>query len=61
MSLAKDYQPQGVAVVAICSNSVKTHPQDGPDEMAADAKRFGVCLPNMHDKWKLYPLQRSIC
>ena len=43
-SLAKDYQSRGVAVVAISSNSVKTHPQDGPDEMAADAKQFGMCF-----------------
>ena len=44
VTLAKDYQRKGVAVVAISSNSVKTHPQDGPDQMAADAKQFGMCL-----------------
>ena len=44
VTLAKDYQPKGLAVVAISSNSVRTHPQDGPDQMAADAKQFGVCL-----------------
>ncbi len=42
MDLAKDYQPKGVAVVAISSNSVKTHPQDGPAEMAKDAEAFGA-------------------
>lgn len=44
VKLAKDYQLQGVAIVAISSNSVKTHPQDGPDQMAADAKHFGRAL-----------------
>ena len=41
MNLAKDYQSRGLATVAISSNSVKTHPQDGPEEMAADAQAFG--------------------
>ncbi|CAL5221438.1 g3626 [Coccomyxa viridis] len=49
-SLAKDYQSRGVAVVAISSNSVKTHPQDGPDEMAADAKQFGYSFPYLYDE-----------
>ena len=44
VKLAKDYQPQGVAIAAISSNSVKTHPQDGPDQMAADAKQLGMAL-----------------
>jgi len=39
--LAAEYQPKGVAVVAISSNSVQTHPQDGPDKMAEDAKKHG--------------------
>ena len=42
VDLAKDYQPKGAAVVAISSNSVKTHPQDGPTEMAKDAEAFGA-------------------
>jgi hypothetical protein len=31
--LVKEYQARGVRVVAISSNSVETHPQDGPDRM----------------------------
>lgn len=41
MDLAKEYQPRGVRVVAISSNSVETHPQDGPAEMAKDAQQYG--------------------
>ena len=41
VDLAKDYQSRGLATVAISPNSVKTHPQDGPEEMAADAQTFG--------------------
>jgi aromatic ring-opening dioxygenase LigB subunit len=40
--LAKEYQARGVAVVAISANSAATHPQDGPDAMAKDAKKFGA-------------------
>ncbi len=31
--LAGDYRPEGLAIVAINSNSEETHPQDGPDAM----------------------------
>ena len=40
-SLAKEYQAKGVAIIGISSNSIETHPQDGPDEMAEDAKQQG--------------------
>lgn len=42
-ALAKEYQPKGLAVVAISSNSIATHPQDGPEAMAVDAKAQGGC------------------
>ena len=41
VEVAKDYESKGVKVVAISSNSVNTHPQDGPDLMAEDAKKLG--------------------
>lgn len=44
VSLAKDYQPQGLAMVAISSNSIATHPQDGPEKMCEDAKQYGVAF-----------------
>jgi hypothetical protein len=45
VALAKDYQPQGLAMVAISSNYIGTHPQDGPEKMAEDAKRYGGLPP----------------
>jgi hypothetical protein len=39
--VAADYSARGVGVVAISSNSVETHPQDGPDAMAGDARELG--------------------
>lgn len=42
VEVARDYESRGAKVVAISSNSVQTHPQDGPDLMAQDAKEFGA-------------------
>src|SRR5436190_2885892 len=33
--LAREYQGRGVAVVAISSNDVSTHPADSPEQMVA--------------------------
>ena len=48
--LAKDYQAKGVAVVAICANSIETHPQDGPERMKAEKARRGYTFPYLYDK-----------
>lgn len=40
VSLARDYTPQGVKIVGISSNSVETHPQDGPAAMKEDAEKL---------------------
>ena len=48
VEVCKSYADRGVAAVAISSNSIKTHPQDGPNHMSEDAKRLGespsLCL-----------------
>ncbi|GAB4817340.1 hypothetical protein N2152v2_004386 [Parachlorella kessleri] len=49
VELAKEYQAKGVKVVAISSNSVETHPQDGPEEMAKDAQKYGYSFPYLFD------------
>ncbi|KAF3609322.1 hypothetical protein DY000_02046073 [Brassica cretica] len=41
---------KGLAVVAISSNSVVTHPQDGPEFMAEDAKMFKYPFPCLYDE-----------
>ncbi|XP_073225450.1 uncharacterized protein [Cicer arietinum] len=41
---------KGLAVIAISSNSVATHPQDGPEFMAEDAKLFGYPFPYLYDE-----------
>ncbi len=47
--LANDYQKKGVAFIAINSNSVETHPQDGPDKMKELARDLGWKFPFLFD------------
>lgn len=49
-SLAKEYQPRGVAVVGINSNDVQTYPDDSPAKMAAEAKARGYTFPYLFDE-----------
>lgn len=50
---AKEINPKGIKTVAISSNNVNTHPQDGPDEMheLAIHKEFG--FPYLFDESQL--------
>lgn len=48
--IAVEYQKKGLAVVAISSNSTQTHPQDGPDNMAEDAKQLGYTFAYLYDE-----------
>ncbi len=48
--LAAEYQPKGVAIVAINANAIETHPQDGPAEMKKLAKRLGWGFPFLFDE-----------
>jgi thiol-disulfide isomerase/thioredoxin len=46
--LAADFGARA-AIVAICSNSVATHPQDGPSGMAEQARTQGWTFPYLQD------------
>ena len=46
--LAADIQDRAT-IVAICSNSLITHPQDGPEGMAAQARAHGWAFPYLSD------------
>ncbi|KAM7259037.1 hypothetical protein ACFE04_014778 [Oxalis oulophora] len=48
--LSNFYIKKGLAVVAISSNSVVTHPQDGPQLMAEDAKLHKYPFPYLYDE-----------
>jgi peroxiredoxin len=48
--IASDYQPRGLAIVAISSNDVQRYPDDGPDKMAEEARRAGYTFPYLFDE-----------
>jgi thiol-disulfide isomerase/thioredoxin len=48
--LARDYQPQRVAMVGISSNDVANYPDDSPAKMAAEAKSAGYVFPYLYDE-----------
>ncbi|KAI5062928.1 hypothetical protein GOP47_0021475 [Adiantum capillus-veneris] len=50
VKLANTYLPKGVGIIAISANSVKTHPQDGPDIMAREAEELGYPFPYLYDE-----------
>jgi len=50
VKLANDYKNKGVSFIAISSNDVETHPQDGPEEMKKVAKKFNFPFPYLYDE-----------
>jgi thiol-disulfide isomerase/thioredoxin len=48
--LARDYQPRGVAIVAINSNDVLNYPGDDPKEMVKEANDSGYIFPYLFDE-----------
>lgn len=49
-ALGRDFGERGAAFVAICSNDVTTHPDDGPANMKAFAKANGFTFPYCYDE-----------
>lgn len=47
---AREYQAQGIAIVAINSNDVAAHPADSPDKMKAEAESAGYLFPYLFDE-----------
>ena len=48
--LGDEYLARGVAVFAINSNDVTTHPGDSPENMKAEAERWGYRFPYLFDE-----------
>jgi len=44
-----DYQPKGVAVVAVSANDIKTHPADSPEMMKEEKAKRGYTFPYLYD------------
>jgi peroxiredoxin len=49
-AIGREYQNKGVAVVAISSNDVATHPDDSPDLMKREAADAGYVFPYLYDE-----------
>jgi peroxiredoxin len=48
--LGEEYQGKGVAIVAISSNDVNTHPDDSPKMMAREKVEVGYTFPYLYDE-----------
>ncbi len=48
--LGKDYAGKNIAIVAISSNDVSTHPDDSPAGLKAQAETFGFKFPYLYDE-----------
>lgn len=46
----RTYQEKGLAIVAISSNDVATHPDDSPEKMKAEAASAGYTFPYLYDE-----------
>lgn len=50
VEFAKEYQPQGLAVVGINSNDAVNYPDDSPEKMAEAAAEHGFSFPYLYDE-----------
>jgi len=50
VEFAREYQPRGLAIVAINSNDAKRHPDDSPEMMMVEAKQYGFNFPYLYDE-----------
>ncbi|MEP2670725.1 MAG: thioredoxin family protein [Cyclobacteriaceae bacterium] len=50
VQLGKDYQPNGIKLVAINSNDVQKYPEDSPEKMTLVAKKMGYPFPYLYDE-----------
>ena len=60
--LVREYQAKGLAVVAISSNDVASHPDDSPAKMAEEKKAAGYTFPYLYDEsQKVAQAYRAAC
>lgn len=49
-AFAREYEPMGLAIIAISANDVMAYPKDGPKEMARVARQHGFEFPYVYDE-----------
>lgn len=47
---AREYRDKGLAIVAVNSNDVATHPQDSPEHMGREKRQQGYVFPYLYDE-----------
>jgi len=50
VEFAREFQPRGLAVVAVSANDPEAYPQDSPEQMAIEAKKSGFTFPYLFDR-----------
>ena len=50
VKLARDYQPKGIAFIAINANDAIAYPEDAPKKMTQLAKQLGFSFPYLYDE-----------
>ena len=50
IQFAQNYQPKGLAIVALSANDAANYPDDSPAKMAEEAKAFGYPFPYLYDE-----------
>jgi hypothetical protein len=48
--LAREFEPRGVQLVAVCSNDADNYPDDAFDQLAARWRERGYGFPYLHDE-----------
>ena len=62
VEFAREYQPRGLAVVAISCNDPEAYPQDSPDQMKIEAKKAGFTFPYLFDQTQqIAKAYRAVC
>jgi peroxiredoxin len=49
-AFGREYAEKGVKMVGVSSNDATTHPDDGPERMAEEARRVGYTFPYLYDE-----------
>lgn len=47
---ARDYQDRGLSVIAINANDIENYPDDSPDKMVEDVKKYDYSFPYLFDE-----------
>lgn len=52
VDLANEYRDKGLATIAINSNDAGQHPEDGPEKMVEEARKWNFPFPYLFDRYQ---------